>query len=81
MIRSEPTITVHRLRQNVKAEYPHLKVQVRTVSFEDLARASPLCLRIRGADGGSPRFAPGQQSQINEWARSAGVVPDTSIYF
>jgi hypothetical protein len=66
-------MTTHELRKLVRQSYPHIKVSIKTVSFQDLARADAKFLYVEGAKELS------ELQQINQWAKEAGVIPDTSI--
>lgn len=44
----ERSIKTAALRVYVKEHYPHIKISVRSVSFEDLGRGSRLCLKVIG---------------------------------
>ncbi len=66
-------MNTHLFRQLVRENYPHITVRVKTVSFEDLARASARCLHVEG-----DRSAD-ELRQVNEWAKAAGIVPDGNI--
>lgn len=66
-------MTVHEFRKKVKAAYPSVRVRVRTVSFQDLARCSRLCLSIDGDTDIE------QVRTINAWAKEAGILPDGNI--
>lgn len=68
-------MTIHEMRKRVRAEYPHVRIKVRTVGFQDLARADRKCLTIEG-DRSADEVAT-----INEWAREAGVAPDGNARF
>lgn len=68
-------MTVAELRKRVRAGYPHVKISVRTVGFQDLARQDAKCLTIKG-DRSVDELAA-----INDWAREAGVVPDGNARF
>jgi len=65
-------MTVAEFRKRVRAEFPHVKVSVRTVGFHDLARCSAKCLTIKGD-------RKGEAGVINGYARRAGVVPDGNV--
>ena len=68
-------MTTNEVRRRVRDAYPHITITVRTVSFEDLARASKKCLRVVG-DRTHEELA-----QVNAWASDAGILPDTSLRF
>jgi hypothetical protein len=68
-------LTIADLRRNVKKQYPHVKISIRTVSFQDLARCSRKCLEISQAKGIDEIIA------INAWAKQAGVIQDSSMRF
>ena len=72
------TLTISQFRKGVKTRWPHVKISVRTVSFADLARCSAKCLAVTGEKRGdlAPILAP-----INELAKQAGIIPDTSLRF
>ena len=65
---------VSQFRKKVKEVYPHVKVSIRTVSFQDLARADRKCLTVSGD-------RQGELQQINAWAKDAGIIPDGNIRF
>src|SRR5437016_6091358 len=71
--RDAELMDVAELRRRVRAQYPHVKISVRTINFVDLMRESRKCLTIEG-----DRSAEEVQ-QINAWAKEAGIVPDGSI--
>ena len=66
--------TITEFRKMVKTCYPHVKVSIKTVGFSDLARVDVKCLTVTGDK-------PGELSQINTWAREAGIIPDRNIRF
>lgn len=68
-------MTISDFRRRVRDRYPHITMKVRTVSFQDLARASAKVLTVDG-DRSYAEIA-----QVNEWAEAAGIVPDRSIRF
>ncbi len=68
-------MTTHAFRTLVRTHYPHVKVTVKTVSFQDLARSDAKCLTV---SGDKTRV---ELAQINRWAKEAGVLPDTSLRF
>ena len=68
-------MTTHQFRQQVKQVFPHVTVKVKTVSFEDLARASKQCLTVTGERAIEELIA------INALAMKAGILPDTNIRF
>ena len=65
-------MTEKEFRATVKAQFPHVKIRIRTVSFEDLARCSAKCLTVDGD-------RPGEIVAINDLARDAGITPDGNI--
>ena len=65
-------MSIHEFRKEVKAGWPYVKVTVRQVSFQDLARASKPCLTVTGD-------RRGDLSHINALARQAGIVPDGNL--
>ena len=67
-------MTVTEFRKQVKTTYPHVKVSVRTVSFQDLARCSRLCLSVSGE-------RKGELAAINALAKEAGILPDGNVRF
>lgn len=67
-------MTPHEFRKTVKQRWPHVKVKLRTVSFQDLARASAICLTLDGDKSG-------ECAEINALAKLAGIVPDGNIRF
>ena len=62
-------MTLREFRQEVKRNFPHVTIKVKTVNFTDLARASAKFLTISGAN----YFI--EVTQINEMARAAGILP------
>jgi len=59
-------------RKRIKAEFPHVKVSIRRVSFQDLARADRLCLTASGD-------RPGELREINRIAESFNIIPDGNV--
>ena len=68
------TLTIAEFRKKVKQQFPHVKLSIRTVSFQDLARCSRKCLELANMQSFT------EHGTINDWARQAGVIPDTSIH-
>lgn len=66
-------MTERELRAMVKANYPHIKIKIRTVDFTDLARRSAKCLTVIGDKNANELL------YINTAARQAGIVPDGNI--
>jgi len=67
-------MTTHEFRKAVKARFPHVTVQIRTVSFQDLARESKKCLTVSGDKSG-------ELKEINDLARLSGILPDGNVRF
>lgn len=67
-------MTPSEFRHIVKTRWPHVRVNIRTVSFSDLARGDAKCLRVTGDRGG-------EIAEINKLAAEAGIVPDGNIRF
>lgn len=61
-------------RKRIKAEFPHVKVSIRRVSFQDLARADRFCLTVTGDK-------PGEVRDINRIAESFCIIPDGNIRY
>lgn len=61
-------------RKEVKCNWPHVTVSVKTVGFSDLARCSRKCLTVKGD-------RKGDLQHINAIARLAGIIPDGNIRF
>ena len=68
-------MTTNEFRGLVRKHFPHVAVKVKTVSFQDLARADAKCLTVAGDRTASELI------QINDWARQAGIVPDGNLRF
>ncbi len=60
-------------RSMVRSTFPHVKVSVRTVGFQDLARCDAKCLTVLGDRSFDELQA------INAWAAEAGIVPDKAL--
>ena len=56
-------------RKEVKRQWPHVKVSIRTISFADLARDSAKFVTITGQSG------PEEYRPIADLARKAGLIP------
>jgi hypothetical protein len=66
-------MTTAYFRKLVKTNFPHVTIKIKTVSFEDLARASKQSLKISGEKNAEETAA------INGWAKDAGILPDGNI--
>ncbi len=66
-------MTVSEFRKTVKTRFPHVKISVRTIGFADLARDRAKCLTVSG------ERSIEELKEINELAKLAGILPDTSI--
>jgi len=69
---NEQPISTADFRRAIKNSFPHVKVSIRTVSFQDLARCSKQCLTVKGD-------RRGELGLINQWASRAGIIPDGNI--
>ena len=68
-------MTIIQMRALVRDRFPHVRISVKTVSFEDLARGESKCLTITGEKSAA------ELQLINQWAKDCGVLPDTSLRF
>jgi len=66
-------MTINELRKYVKEKYPHIKITVKTLSFQDLARCSKKCLNISGDTCWQ------ECKDINDKAEEMGIVPDGNV--
>jgi hypothetical protein len=64
--------TVAEFRRCVKETFPHVKIQIRTISFTDLARGDAKALTVIGDH-------PGELAQINELASKSYILGDNNI--
>jgi len=68
-------MTEKELRKAVKEKYPHIKISIKKVSFQDLARGSKKVITITGDRNKD------ELKEINDWAFDAGILRDTNIRF
>jgi hypothetical protein len=60
-------MTVSEFRKAVKQRWPHVKISIRTVSFQDLARDSAKFVTVEGD-------LPGEFPAIKTLAKEAGLL-------
>jgi hypothetical protein len=65
-------MNISQFRKAVKTEFPHVKISIRTVNFQDLARDSKKFLTVNNEN-------QEELITINAWAREVGIMPDTNI--
>jgi hypothetical protein len=65
-------MTPSEFRRAVKRCWPHVTINIKTVSFEDLARDRRMFLTVKDDK-------PGELASINALAHTAGILPDGNI--